>query len=439
MANPFPFLFDPSLNQPVFPLFRVSVSFEKVIRSIQESSSAFIHGLFGVACIVCALISPVVGLGQSTFTGIYLTNDQVHLEWVGGNGPWILQESDLATNWSWTQTAVATNLSVDMPFNPTQSKIFRLSEVGGSVVVEDVRQIWNFAPYNAFTGLAWYSNQFFCVFREASAHVSWDGQIRVIRSADGTNWGSAALISGLVTNADLRDPKIMTTPSGQLMAVFAQRTPGNAGPYGDYQSQVTFSSDGTNWSSYTPIGEPAVWLWSVTWNQFTAYSMGYDVSSNRFIRLFSSPDGRTFTQITPDLFTQYPSETRLLFRPDQSCVALVRRDLGPATDLLGLSQPPYTNWTFQALDVHIASPALQLLPDGRILASGRLYHPNGTLTTSLLWLLPDAAQIVDACDFPVSADTGYPAIVYRDGKAWITYYAGDGTTAAIYIARVHFP
>jgi len=396
--------------------------------------------VFGVAWIFYSTVFPFNVLGQSTFTSINLTNSQVRLKWTGGSGPWLVLASDSSTNWTWNQFAVATNSWVDLPFDATGSRFFRMGEVAGSVAVEDARQIWTNAPYSAFTGLASFSNQLFCLFREASAHVSWDGRIRVISSADGTNWGSAALIASRVSSGDLRDPKIMTTPSGQLMAVFAERTPGNAGPYGDYQSQVSFSSDGTNWSSYTAIGPPNVWLWSVTWNQSTAYSMGYDVSSNRFIRLFSSPDGRNFTQITTNLFTEYPDETRLLFRPDQTCVALVRRDLGPGTALLGLSPPPYTEWTWRELPLFIASPALQLLPDGRIVAAGRRFSPNGDLNTSLLWLLPDAGQIVDACALRSSADTGYPGIVYRDGKAWISYYAGDGVkSSTIYIARVRFP
>src|SRR5688572_24160679 len=75
-----------------------------------------------------------------------------------------------------------------------------------------VRKIWDQAPHNAFTDLVRFQDRWFCVFREGQGHVSPDGALRVIASADGEKWESAALITS--PNSDLRDAKITVTPKG---------------------------------------------------------------------------------------------------------------------------------------------------------------------------------------------------------------------------------
>src|SRR4030095_1494894 len=75
-----------------------------------------------------------------------------------------------------------------------------LAATGGELV--EVRRIWDAAPHNAFTDLVRFRDEWFCVFREGSAHISADGALRVIVSPDGSKWTSAALITS--TNGDLR-------------------------------------------------------------------------------------------------------------------------------------------------------------------------------------------------------------------------------------------
>src|SRR5256885_13170434 len=89
-----------------------------------------------------------------------------------------------------------------------------MADQQGAELIE-VRKIWDRAPHNAFTDLIRFKDRWFCVFREGKAHVSPDGALRVITSADGVKWESAALIQE--SNADLRDAKITVTPDGKLM------------------------------------------------------------------------------------------------------------------------------------------------------------------------------------------------------------------------------
>src|ERR1044071_6408788 len=89
------------------------------------------------------------------------------------------------------------------------------AEAKGDAALVEVRKIWDRAPHNAFTDLVRFNGEWFCVFREGTAHVSPDGALRVITSPDGREWVSAALLTQ--TNADLRDAKITVPPNNELM------------------------------------------------------------------------------------------------------------------------------------------------------------------------------------------------------------------------------
>ena len=62
-------------------------------------------------------------------------------------------------------------------------------------VLVDVERIWNEAPHNAFTDLVRFKDRWYCVFREGKGHVSPDGALRVLTSANGKQWESAALLT----------------------------------------------------------------------------------------------------------------------------------------------------------------------------------------------------------------------------------------------------
>ena len=68
----------------------------------------------------------------------------------------------------------------------------------------EVRMIWGRAPHNGFTDLVRFHDRWYCTFREGRDNTSPDGALRVLTSADGEAWRSAALLS--VAGADLRDP-----------------------------------------------------------------------------------------------------------------------------------------------------------------------------------------------------------------------------------------
>ena len=297
-----------------------------------------------------------------------------------------------------------------------------------------LRKLWDRAPHNAFTDLVRFKEQWFCVFREGAAHVSPDGAMRVLSSPDGEAWTSAARLTW--AEGDLRDAKITITPKAELMlsGAAALHQPAAA----KHQSLAWFSADGRTWSAPVMIGDTNFWLWRTTWHKGTAYSIGYDTTSESSIRLYRSRDGRKFETLVPRLFDQgRPNETSILFLPDNTALCLLRRDGQPGSGQLGRAKPPYDKWDWRDLGVRIGGPHMLRLPDGRIVAAVRLY--DGAVRTSLMWLDPEAARLTEFFKLPSGGDTSYAGLVWYTGLLWVSYYSSHEGKTSIYLAKVRLP
>src|SRR5688572_31758070 len=70
-------------------------------------------------------------------------------------------------------------------------------------------RVWDAAPHNSFTDLAWYKDRFVLAFREGPVHGvptgnKRGGNLRILQSKNGLKWTSSALIEA-GPNEDLRD------------------------------------------------------------------------------------------------------------------------------------------------------------------------------------------------------------------------------------------
>ncbi len=297
-----------------------------------------------------------------------------------------------------------------------------------------VRKIWDQAPHNAFTDLVRYKNEWLCVFREGQGHVSPDGKLRVLRSRDGETWTSAALVSS--AEGDLRDAKITITPDGELMLSGAVALPQPA-PI-KHRSLSWFYRDGSRWSEPSVIGDTNQWLWRTTWHKGTAYSVGYDTIGEKFVRLYTSKDGRRFDTLVPRLFDEgYPNESSIVFLPNDTALCLLRRDGNPGSGKLGVAKPPYTAWDWKDLGVKIGGPHMLRLPDGRLVVGVRLY--DGKVRTSLAWIDADTAKFTEFLPLPSGGDCSYPGLVLEDGFLWVSYYSSHEGKTSIYLAKVRLP
>ncbi len=304
-------------------------------------------------------------------------------------------------------------------------------------VLIESKRIWDKAPHNAFTDLLRFHDRWYCVFREGRRHVSPDGALRVITSADGEKWESMALIKS--PTHDLRDAKITVTPDDRLML-------NGAGMIADakvrYFSMSWFSADGgRTWDEGRQIGDPGFWLWRTQWHEGTAYTMGYSTERDRTtrrLRFYKSADGREFETHVKQLSAPAGcGEDKILFLEDKSALCLLRHETGDKMAQLGTSTPPYTAWKWRDLNYRIGGPNMIQLPDGRILAATRLYH--GGTRTSLSWLDPQRAKLTEVLKLPSGGDTSYAGLVWHDEMLWVSYYSSHEGKTSIYLAKVSVP
>jgi len=303
-----------------------------------------------------------------------------------------------------------------------------------SPAILSVARIWDAGAHNAFTDLIRWRDRWYCSFREADDHVGGDGRIRVLVSADGDTWTSAALVGE--KGIDLRDPKLSITPDGRLMIV-AGGSVYEGKRYLGRQPRVMFSTDGTTWSAPQRVLEEGDWLWRVTWHDGRAYGVSYrthpDDSSEWALTLVSSTDGRTFERVTALSVPGRPNETTLRFMPDGEMVALVRREAGDRLAWIGRSRAPYTAWTWRETTHQVGGPNFIRLPDGALWATGRSY-PGGPKTVVARMTLDGGFDPV--LTLPSGGDTSYAGMVWHGDLLWVSYYASHEGRTAIYLARV---
>lgn len=310
-----------------------------------------------------------------------------------------------------------------------------LTAVAPAQEILDQRKIWDTGAHNAFTDLVRYKDRLYCVFREGRAHVSPDGAIRVLSSTDGRSWSDAGVIKADV--GDLRDPHLTVTPSNELMLVAAAALP--PGSRARHQTYRWLTRDGANWTKPAPIGDPNYWMWRVVWHKGKAYGVGYPTSpSGGAARLYSSDDGRKFTALVSELpVDSSPNETGIAFLPDDTMLILVRREAGTKSAVLLSAQAPYTDWKVEDLGVRFGGPQLVVLPDGRLLAAGRLY--DGKQRTSLVWVERDKGTLTEWAPLPSGGDTSYAGVVLDGSDVLVSYYSSHEGKTSIYWARVRLP
>jgi hypothetical protein len=309
-----------------------------------------------------------------------------------------------------------------------------------TVDVVFVKKIWDQAPHNAFTDLAFWKGQFMCAFREGRAHVATDGRIRVLSSADGENWSPAASIE--LDGFDLRDASLTVMPDNRLMlngGAAPRKTDKDRAPTGTF---VAFSDDGTSWTKPKIIVEPGRWLWRVSWHDGKAYGVSYSstrpATGNPFTALMVSDDGEHFRDLVPKLLDNgVPTEATLRFAKDGTMYCLQRRDAKsqpPKSAFFGESRPPYTDWQWHDLKMHVGGPNFIRLPSGQWIAAGRFFDKKPV--TKVAALDVEKKTIEPLLTLPSGGDTSYPGLVWHEDALWMSYYSSHEGKTSIYVAKL---
>jgi hypothetical protein len=305
-----------------------------------------------------------------------------------------------------------------------------------------VKKIWDQGQHNAFTDLIRFRGEWFSTFREADDHVGGDGKLRILKSKDGDRWESAALLQE--NGIDLRDPKLSMTADGRLMIVAGGSVYKGTKVLQGRQPRVSFSNDGRRWTTPRRILAEGDWLWRVTWHKGKAYGVSYTVnpqgaaaSEDWNVSLYESTDGLVWSLLTQLEIPGRPNETTLRFLPNDECIALVRREAGDKQAWIGSSMPPYKVWRWTPSGSQVGGPNFVVLPDGAMIAGGRLYRSDRNHVTAVGRMTVHGYK--PELILPSSGDNSYPGLVWQDGSLWVTYYSSHEGKTSIYLAHIRWP
>ncbi len=308
-----------------------------------------------------------------------------------------------------------------------------------------VKKIWDQGEHNAFTDLIRFNNRWFCIFREGKAHADGEGKLRVLTSRDGEAWESAALIE--MPGRDLRDAKFSIAPGNKLMLVCGAADP-SRNPQADFYSFVSFSKDGKQWSKLEQVEgfNSRSWLWRVIWHKGTAYGAAYSWETGtrrNYAIIARSRDGIHYERISKDL--EGLNEAALSFDNKDNLTVVLRSVDSEQKATIAESRSPFTDWKTTQLIVNgwqnkFGGPAvLRLpngkLPDGKLIAGGRLYGDKITRTGVGLIDLA-SGQMTDIVELPSKGDNSYPGLVWHNGKLWMSYYSSHEGKTSIYLAKI---
>lgn len=322
---------------------------------------------------------------------------------------------------------------------------FALETRGQDVELLGVKKIWDQAPHNAFTDLIRHDGAWYCTFREGSGHVpGTDGKVRVIKSADGEAWESAALLEE--KGVDLRDPKVSLAPDGRLMLVMGGSIyDGVEGPKTrkrvSSHTRVSFSKDGREWTPPKPVDGIADdhWLWRVTWHKGVGYGAVYSTEDRtkfrRTLTVWRTADGVKYERPIEPKPPVNLSEATVRFLADDSMVILLRGEEKDRHAWVGVSKPPYERWEWKDGGRAAQGPNFIVMGDGRMFYSGRDF-PDGKGARTVFGRMT-LEKLDPLATFPSGGDTSYPGLVEAgDGVVWVSYYASHEKKSAIYLARV---
>lgn len=306
-----------------------------------------------------------------------------------------------------------------------------------------IKKIWDSAGHNAFTDLIKFNGNYYCSFREGSGHVpGTDGLVRILKSSDGGNWESVALLEK--PGIDLRDPKLSVTPEGRIMVIIGGSIY-KGGKLLGREPQVSFSDrSGKQFSDPEKVTiDPDVvswgdWIWRVTWYKGTGYAIDYQIGPQErkgptALYLVKTTDGKNYEKVSKLEVDGFPNESTVRFDKKGTMYVLIRRELEDKMGVWASSGAPYTQWNFKKLDFRLGGPNFIFLNNKKIVVGTRGYEPD---VYTGLYVGTKKGDFKEVVHLPSGKDNSYPGLVLEKDRLLVSYYSSHEGKAAIYIADI---
>ncbi len=291
--------------------------------------------------------------------------------------------------------------------------------------------------HQAFTDMVHWRGDFYLAYRVARNHMDLRSKLVVMRSPDARAWLTVAELRE--EGEDLRDPKLVVIRDRLFLYALKNRST----IVKSYTTVCTSSQDGETWDPWQPV-EPEGWVfwrpvsndnktWYVvaTWRTYT--------SSN----LLRSSDGINWHNVSVVYTGDLHGEVSLAFLSDRELVCAARvagetaiHVLGGSTDttLIGISKPPFTQWSFYRSDVARLDGSVLFRYRGQAYAAARfepearhmlLKRGNAICRKRTALYLIDEDALIYLSDLPSGGDTAYPGVVVYGDDLYVSYYTND--------------
>ncbi|MDO6709341.1 hypothetical protein Q4567_01270 [Aliiglaciecola sp. 2_MG-2023] len=308
------------------------------------------------------------------------------------------------------------------------------------MMINWTNSIWKTSKHSAFTDLCEFADKLFVSFREASDHMSQDGDIRIVTcDLFGKKINSTTL---KMANCDLRDPKLTVMPDGKLLMTAYARCYDETGKWRHSRSLCWFSQDGLSWSSQHWFAEKNWWVWRIRWQGEQAYGFAYKRAQQQ-LNLYKGNPLRTFDCVKPNVLSLashglgYPNESDLCFMKNGDAYAVVRRDADSFTAQCGFSKPPYNRWQWFDLQQYIGAPVIISHGPENILICGRAWL-NGKFKTALWQMNIETNKLILKVVLPSGGDCSYAGMVRYNEKIYVSYYSSHiDNQSHIYLAQLN--
>jgi hypothetical protein len=291
--------------------------------------------------------------------------------------------------------------------------------------------------HNSNTDLIFFNDAFWLIHASAPWHFASETTRLVLwRSPDARTWEKVTEFSN--PGEDIRDPKLAFI-GGRLILYCLKNTAFDAEPYG---TSFATSSDGVTWTPFTDI-DPNGWLFwrpvspdgGKTW-YVPAYWHEHGKSA-----LLKSENGIDWEIAAIVYSGDVIDETAAVFLPDGRMLATGRLEVAGyffgdnrGNTLIATAEPPFMTWSYNHSYVtRLDGPAL-FSYNGRVYAVGRyqpgckpiLFETGSILARKRTSLfLVEEGRLVWLSDLPSAGDTTYAGVVIRGDEAYVSYYTSS--------------
>jgi hypothetical protein len=287
--------------------------------------------------------------------------------------------------------------------------------------------------HNSNTDLIHWNGLFYLAHQTSPWHLgSKRSRLIVLRSNDARTWERVAEFR--VPEGELRDPKFAAI-GAKLFLYALKNVEWMAEPS---TTLYTFSEDGNSWPPFEDI-EPKGWLFwrPKTRDSATWYVPAYWHGHGRSI-LLRSTDGADWSLVSRIYEGERNDETAIEFLPDGRIMATGRLEGSgslfgdrQASTLIAVASPPYSDWSYTKSHVTRLDGPCLLPYEGKIFAIGR-YQPGrlpavseqgGIFSTKRTSLfLASEDGLRHLSDLPSGGDTSYAGAVVLGDELYICYY-----------------